>query len=92
MTQPARTLTLGQAAPAPPKFNPGQGYRFHTMIKPIGALCNLDCPYCFYLHKTELLGQPGRSPTTSWRPTSAGTSKAKRATKWSSPGRAASRP
>ena len=26
------------------------------MIKPIGAICNLDCTYCFYLHKTELLG------------------------------------
>jgi uncharacterized protein len=57
----ARTLALDQAAPAPPKFNPGQGYRFHTMIKPMGALCNLACPYCFYLHKTELLGQPKSS-------------------------------
>lgn len=35
---------------------PGRAYRFHTMVKPAGALCNLDCPYCFYLHKTELLG------------------------------------
>jgi uncharacterized protein len=25
------------------------------MVKPAGALCNLDCPYCFYLHKTDLL-------------------------------------
>lgn len=34
----------------------GRSYRFHMMVKPAGALCNLDCPYCFYLHKTELLG------------------------------------
>jgi uncharacterized protein len=61
MTQTTRALALDQAAPAPPQFNPGQGYRFHTMIKPIGALCNLDCPYCFYLHKAELLGQPKNS-------------------------------
>jgi uncharacterized protein len=26
------------------------------MIKPVGAECNLDCTYCFYLHKSELLG------------------------------------
>ena len=31
-------------------------YRFHNLVKPAGALCNLDCPYGFYLHKTELLG------------------------------------
>lgn len=29
--------------------------RFHVMAKPIGPLCNLDCSYCFYLHKQELL-------------------------------------
>lgn len=32
-------------------------HRFHIMIKPIGALCNLDCAYCYYLHKTELLNR-----------------------------------
>jgi len=31
---------------------------FHAMIKPAGSLCNLDCTYCFYLHKSELLAQP----------------------------------
>lgn len=39
-----------------PALPEGRHYRFHTMVKPAGALCNLDCPYCFYLHKTELLG------------------------------------
>jgi len=29
---------------------------YHAMIKPIGAICNLDCTYCYYLHKKELLG------------------------------------
>lgn len=38
-----------------PKLPQGRAYRYHAMIKPAGALCNLDCPYCFYLHKTELL-------------------------------------
>ncbi len=33
--------------PAPP---PG----FHVMTKPIGALCNLNCAYCFYLPKMAL--------------------------------------
>lgn len=27
---------------------------FHVMTKPIGALCNLDCEYCYYLDKKEL--------------------------------------
>jgi uncharacterized protein len=26
------------------------------MVKPIGAICNLDCTYCYYLHKEQLLG------------------------------------
>lgn len=36
----------------------GTLYQFHTMIKPSGAQCNLDCTYCFYLHKEDLLNQP----------------------------------
>lgn len=32
--------------------------RFHVMVKPGGAHCNLDCSYCFYLHKQESLRQP----------------------------------
>lgn len=34
----------------------------HVMSKPIGPICNLDCEYCYYLHKEELY--PG---TASWR-------------------------
>lgn len=33
--------------------------RFHVMAKPAGPMCNLDCSYCFYLHKEKLL------PTTN---------------------------
>jgi len=29
---------------------------YHLMVKPVGAVCNLDCTYCYYLHKKELLG------------------------------------
>lgn len=36
--------------------------RFHVMAKPTGALCNLDCSYCFYLHKQQLLESSG-----NWR-------------------------
>ncbi|BBU29648.1 anaerobic sulfatase maturase [Burkholderia sp. THE68] len=31
--------------------------RFHVMAKPTGSACNLDCTYCFYLHKEQLLEQ-----------------------------------
>jgi uncharacterized protein len=37
---------------------PGMKHRFHAMVKPVGSLCNLDCKYCYYLHKEELLQQP----------------------------------
>lgn len=32
---------------------------FHVMSKPTGAICNLDCSYCFFLDKEELY--PGSS-------------------------------
>jgi uncharacterized protein len=33
------------------------GYQpFHVMAKPLGSRCNLDCTYCYYLPKKELLG------------------------------------
>ena len=31
----------------------------HVVAKPVGSLCNLDCTYCYYLHKKDLL--PGCS-------------------------------
>ncbi len=34
---------------------------FHILIKPTGAVCNLACQYCFFLHKEELYpGSPFR--------------------------------
>ncbi len=35
----------------PPAFS-DQG--LHVMSKPIGPICNLDCEYCYYLHKEDL--------------------------------------
>jgi uncharacterized protein len=40
-----------------PTLPKGRNYRFHAMIKPSGAACNINCDYCFYLHKTEMLDQ-----------------------------------
>ncbi len=34
----------------------------HVMSKPIGPICNLDCEYCYYLHKEDLYPR-----NTSWR-------------------------
>ena len=39
----------------------GMRHRFHAMVKPVGSLCNLNCTYCYYLHKDGLLHQP-RAP------------------------------
>ncbi len=43
---PLGTLAPGTAAKAPSAF--------HVMLKPTGAICNLDCTYCFYLDKEQL--------------------------------------
>ena len=31
---------------------------FHVLVKPIGSLCNMECAYCYYLHKKDLLHEP----------------------------------
>ncbi len=33
---------------------PGAPIAFHVMAKPTGAICNLDCEYCFFLSKEML--------------------------------------
>jgi uncharacterized protein len=33
---------------------------YHAMVKPIGPICNLDCTYCYYLHKQDLLGSTNK--------------------------------
>ena len=38
---------------------------FHVMSKPIGPICNLDCTYCYYLSKEQLLDDP----SGKWRMT-----------------------
>ncbi|MFZ5787836.1 MAG: anaerobic sulfatase maturase [Acidobacteriota bacterium] len=51
-----------ESTPATPSTRPRA--RFHAMVKPGGAKCNLDCAYCFYLHKQELFAQPQRPRMT----------------------------
>ncbi|MGS4819311.1 anaerobic sulfatase maturase [Raoultella terrigena] len=49
-----------KALPSAEKYagnGPQYQRRFHVMAKPTGSACNLDCTYCFYLHKEELLQQ-----------------------------------
>lgn len=36
------------------KFEPPSARPFHIMAKPTGAICNLNCTYCFYLGKRHL--------------------------------------
>ncbi len=55
---------MRQSPPSVPALSPrtqGQTYRFHAMVKPSGAECNIDCAYCFYLHKTGLLHHPAHA-------------------------------
>ena len=34
--------------------------RLQVMVKPTGPLCNLNCTYCYYLSKQDLLGTESR--------------------------------
>ena len=49
-------VQIGDRSPAPRK--PGTVRAYHTIVKPVGPICNLDCSYCYYLHKEQLLGSP----------------------------------
>jgi uncharacterized protein len=33
---------------------------YHAMVKPIGSICNLNCTYCYYLQKKDLLGSSSK--------------------------------
>ncbi|MGG7979846.1 anaerobic sulfatase maturase [Klebsiella aerogenes] len=51
------------ALPSAEKYagnGPAYQRRFHVMAKPTGSACNIDCIYCFYLHKEHLLQQEKR--------------------------------
>ena len=52
--------------------------RVHVMVKPTGARCNLDCTYCYYLSKEQLLGKPDNraSAMNCWKSSSASISPA----------------
>jgi uncharacterized protein len=45
-TETRSFLSAGEAAVAPAAF--------HVMMKPRGAICNLDCEYCYFLSKERL--------------------------------------
>ena len=38
-----------------PQFNGKAHSKIQALAKPIGAVCNIDCTYCYYLGKQELL-------------------------------------
>jgi uncharacterized protein len=43
-------------SPRPSAAQPSRLVRsFHAVAKPVGSRCNLDCTYCYYLHKKDLL-------------------------------------
>ena len=46
MTPPSPALPTALPEGAPPAF--------HLLSKPTGAICNLDCAYCFFLAKEML--------------------------------------
>lgn len=47
-----------------PQFNGKAHSKIQALAKPIGAVCNIDCTYCYYLGKQGLLNYSSRrSPT-----------------------------
>ena len=52
-----RSLTFADA------FKRSRPTAFASMLKPVGARCNMDCHYCYYLDKADMYG--GKQPTMS---------------------------
>ena len=48
---PQRPLPVTQSPPVEPTIADGP---FHVIAKPVGAICNINCEYCFYLEKEHL--------------------------------------
>src|SRR4051812_40843978 len=55
---PKTLVQISDLSPYPPQQGARRSY--HAMIKPQGSICNLDCTYCYYLHKQDLLGSPSK--------------------------------
>ena len=51
-------VQLSDLSPWPPQS--GATRTYHAMVKPVGAICNIDCTYCYYLHKEKLLGSKSK--------------------------------
>ena len=50
-----QTETARSRLPEPPRVWPRNApSSFHVLAKPTGAICNLDCKYCFFLSKESL--------------------------------------
>ncbi|EPF1748988.1 anaerobic sulfatase maturase [Vibrio alginolyticus] len=41
-----------------PQFNGKAHSKLQALAKPIGAVCNINCTYCYYLDKQQLLAYP----------------------------------
>ena len=80
-------MTTPQHAPTMP---PQARAQFHLLAKPTGAICNLDCKYCFFLSKEMLYPGSRFRMADELLEISASSSVAARS-KSSSAGRAASR-
>lgn len=57
ITQAIPIRFVPKAADYPEPQAPQLKGRMHVMAKPIGSTCNIDCMYCYYLHKEHLLHQ-----------------------------------
>ncbi len=45
-----------------PQFQGKPHAKFQALAKPIGAVCNINCDYCYYLDKQQLLDYPNERP------------------------------